>query len=363
MSGRSTPQGSDHSIHQATPAEMQHQITQLTETLNRLMNQPPPQPTFVQVPEPAAIPRVKEPKVPQPNKFGGNKKDLKNFLSQVGNLFTLQPQTFQHQQTRILFVSTLLEGHALTWFRTLQEDSSQTAVLQDWTQFIDKMEETFGDPFECIHAQRDLAKLHQGTGTCSSYSTEFRRIAQLTDFNESTQIYMYTRGLNLTIQNALAINDKVYPTLTTLITYCIMVDNRLYEAKIGSAIANHQVPRGYPRRPSGQPFRREGSHVPSGPNPSFQHPHFQPPTDEAVPMVIGAMGFKKLTDAQKQHRFDNNLCMYCGKVGHQAVSCPQKSTRTTPGGYQARGIAENPPSVVAAGNVNSPAQGKDEVYF
>jgi len=29
----------------------------------------------------------------------------------------------------------------------------------------------------------------------------------------------------------------------------------------------------------------------------------------------------KLTPEQRQYRFDNNLCMYCGKQGHKAINC------------------------------------------
>jgi len=29
----------------------------------------------------------------------------------------------------------------------------------------------------------------------------------------------------------------------------------------------------------------------------------------------------KLMPEQRQYRFDNNLCMYCGKQGHKAIDC------------------------------------------
>ena len=40
----------------------------------------------------------------------------------------------------------------------------------------------------------------------------------------------------------------------------------------------------------------------------------------------------KLTPEQCQYRFDNNLCMYCGKQGHKAIDCKaprQKKPRTS----------------------------------
>jgi hypothetical protein len=44
-------------------------------------------------------------------------------------------------------------------------------------------------------------------------------------------------------------------------------------------------------------------------------------------MDLDAMRFKKLTPAEKQHRRDNGLCLYCGGDDHFASACPKKTTR------------------------------------
>ena len=57
-------------------------------------------------------------------------------------------------------------------------------------------------------------------------------------------------------------------------------------------------------------------------------PHL--PTDQGDPMDLSATnrGFKKpLTAEQRKHRFENNLCLYCGKPGHKALD--HKLTRFT----------------------------------
>src|ERR1700720_1564880 len=35
--------------------------------------------------------------------------------------------------------------------------------------------------------------------------------------------------------------------------------------------------------------------------------------------------YGKLTQAKRTHRFNNNLCLFCGGVGHTAKECPKSS--------------------------------------
>ena len=33
----------------------------------------------------------------------------------------------------------------------------------------------------------------------------------------------------------------------------------------------------------------------------------------------------RITEAERQHRFANNLCLYCGGPGHVTATCPKKA--------------------------------------
>jgi hypothetical protein len=49
----------------------------------------------------------------------------------------------------------------------------------------------------------------------------------------------------------------------------------------------------------------------------------------------------KLTPNEHQHHFDNNLCMFCGGVGHKAPECPKKSSNASKAKARAAEIQPN----------------------
>ena len=49
--------------------------------------------------------------------------------------------------------------------------------------------------------------------------------------------------------------------------------------------------------------------------------------DPRTPMEIDHARFQPLTDAQRQHRRDNGLCLYCGTPGHVIRHCPMRDPR------------------------------------
>jgi hypothetical protein len=50
----------------------------------------------------------------------------------------------------------------------------------------------------------------------------------------------------------------------------------------------------------------------------------QPTSFGLASMQIDAAKFKPLIKAEKLHRRVNNMCLYCGNLGHIACQCPQK---------------------------------------
>jgi hypothetical protein len=224
-----------------------------------------------------------------PEKFSGRHSELRNFISAVKNVFELQPTRYASDRSKTGLIGSLCTGDALSWYRSLQETESDS--LQDFFSFINDMTAYFGDPYVQDNARRQLLTLQQGRQSASSYAAKFRRIAADTAFDDHALRYHFERGLSMDVKRAIAVNDKSFDSLSELIKYAIKVDNRLFEA---------------------------ARQAPPPPVTSSRGP---------TPMEIGAVttGKKKLTDAERALRMGKGLCLYCGKPGHLARACPNKS--------------------------------------
>jgi hypothetical protein len=115
------------------------------------------------------------------------------------------------------------------------------------------------------------------------------------------------------------LRDDVQDLLLTLadpssfseaITQAIWCDNRLFEHHQENKVtSNAQLWNSWPTT------------LPSVPQTT---PVARPASFGLAPMQINTAKFKSLTEAEKLRRRINNLCLYCGNLGHIARQCPQK---------------------------------------
>jgi len=252
----------------------------------------------------------KEPKIPTPDKFNGNKKDFKNFKASVTNVIKLQPSRFGSEEVKILFIGTLLTGDALTWFRTL---TTYPTTLNDfWTQ----LGNVFGDPCAEWSARDALKKLKQGKMSCVAYTTKFAHHSLETGYNNEALYQMYHDGLNDSIKDALAQAVNVPEDLANFVEFCIKIDNRQYSRRMekssGTSFGTNQQTR-LLNKPAYRPVERV----------NHQTSQSNGPTPMQLDAVFPTPG--PLPKEEKERRRNLGLCLYCGNSGHLAKSCPKKS--------------------------------------
>jgi hypothetical protein len=257
-------------------------------------------------PQPLPTPRLSEPKMALPEKFDGDRHKLRGFLNQLELLFNLNPSKYPTDHIKVSFVGTLLTGKALAYFNPIIEKPAIYGyLLNNWDNFKENLQQAFGDPDRTYIAETRIRNLKQNNQPASSYAAEFRSLASDIDWNQAALISQFKQGLKSEVKDMLLHHD--HPThLEGFINLAIKCDNRLFEhqqEKKHSSINNiHHFNK--PKSP--QPYK------PSQPA--------QPKQPEA--MQIDAVRHQgKLTEAEKQRRKDQGLCLYCGG-NHLRVNCP-----------------------------------------
>jgi len=141
------------------------------------------------------------------------------------------------------------------------------------------------------------------------YASKFRQFACDVNWGEAALIDQFHYGLRDDVQDLLlTLADP--SSFSEVTTQAIRYNNRLFECRQEKKVtSNAQFWNSWPTT------------LPSLPQTT---PVARPASFGLAPMQINTAKFKSLTEVEKLRRRINNLCFYCGNLGHIARQCPQK---------------------------------------
>jgi hypothetical protein len=274
----------------------------------------------------------KAPKVAAPPHFTGNIHESSNFLRHILSNISMAPSMYALTQQKILFLASYLKGSATAWFggllrRNATEYLDQRNILRradglldltfdanfqfdtsiypyvlpeltDWAKFIIFFNANFADPNQRANAERKIRALRQITSV-SIYASAFQSYCYDLDDTPRRIAENFYDGLKPAIKDELHQRGKP-TTLEPMIHLALSIDSRLIERE----------------------FERSSERTSqySATSSSYNLPRqarISAITDIAdTPRPKGP-----LSDEERKHRFDNNLCLYCGKAGHTVQAC------------------------------------------
>lgn len=248
--------------------------------------------------------RAKEAHISLPDKFDGTRSLYRGFIGQVKNVICVQSSRYAMGRDRVGLIGSLLTKAAQSWFTPLVEKNSP--VLDNYEEFLRQFEAIFGEHDRSRVAAQKIRNMRQANRSAATYAADFQQIQSELDWGDGALIDQFRSGLSGEVKDLmLTMTDPT--TLGEVMAQAIRCDERLFERR-------------RERRGEGgfRPVDHRGSTTPSTPSPIPQ------PLPPGEPMQLGGTRFKKLTDAEKERRRANNLCLYCGEPNHRARDCPKR---------------------------------------
>lgn len=252
-------------------------------------------------------------RVRNPRTFNGKYDEVEPFLNELEDILFFNDVDRQlSDKERAIYLGLYLDkGIPTDWYARIKKD--QPALLETWDEFVESFRKKFADPNIESTNQRKLDKLKQ-TGTVHAYIAQFHELARHLDLTEQSKCNQFLRGLSKPIKDALVPIVKRPDTVDGWETIVITIYNNIHqydqdarEERMGrsQSSSHHNHRANYPSTSS---------------------------NSDVVPMDVDAIratrvGRGRLTAEERDYRFKNKLCLYCGKAGHVVDACLSRKAK------------------------------------
>ena len=289
---------SAQTVYESSSPEAQRLFDQLQEQLNQARS---------------SSYRPKPPKLPDPRTFDGSRtsRALTNHLYDVKQHFKVDPLKFPTDDLKIVFAASFLKDTARTWYQTL-DDSPTGPPWSTFEQYEEQLQSNFSEINPLDYWLNKWDNLSQRSSV-SAYLADFNAVAAHLDLTDQIKMHHFRRNLKDEVLNQLALLPEP-TTFDDLVKLSNQIDGRLFAQRRS---------KNTPSTSSNKP-RPTGSNVKAHRAPAPVNVSISTPGP--VPMQLDNTQRRgPLTEAEKQRRRDNKLCLYCGEPGHIANVCPNKS--------------------------------------
>ena len=261
-----------------------------------------------------------------------------------------EPDTFNGTDARKLqsFIvqCTLNFRITLDWFEPGLTSMDPPDWLDDYSNFLSELKTNFGPHNPEAEAEAKLENLRmRDNQRINKYTVEFNRLSVRVRWGEAALLRQYYNGLPAWIKDAFMITGRP-DTLVQLKNHSHTIDNWYWERRseqireartqdrssdkgkssnsgnnsgnTNSGNNNSSNNKSDKKRSSNN-SGRSGTPGSSGNSGSLNNNYRSTNKTPDLSTKLGKDG--KLTQQERQRRFEQNLCMFCGKGGHVAKDC------------------------------------------
>ena len=294
-------------------------------------------------------------KLREPDPFdGSDSRKLRTFLALCQLNFRSHSSAFPKDEAKVNYALSYLKGTALEWFEPSITDGYNEPWMDDWDAFVQELRVNFGPADPTADAEEGLDSLRMSDKMhIAKYNVEFNKLAALVAWGDAPLRHAYYKGLPDRIKDAL-VNVPKAKSLQELRVASQQVDIRYWERRSeknrnqsdGNNRSDHYDRHGKTDKSAD----KSDSHRTSDHRDKKSHNGFKKSShagntshsgsgngsgssgrpsgsQQKAPDLSDKLGKDgKLTSQERQQRFDNNLCMFCGRSGHVAKECPKSSS-------------------------------------
>ncbi|TWW75360.1 hypothetical protein D4764_13G0000220 [Takifugu flavidus] len=237
-------------------------------------------------------PEATNPRLEAPERYNGDPKLCRPFLTSCSLLFSLQPHTFATEGAKVAYVISNLTGRAILWGTA--EWERQNPACASFQAFSEVLRKVFGLGATGPDGTSGLLSIRQGNQSVADYSIDFRTKARQSDWNLAALRDAFLHGLAEYIKDEL-VSYPLPATLDELIELSTRLDLRVRARRRERTARDRRQ----------NPAPSTAAHRLNFPSASAPVPA------DPEPMQLGRT---RLTPEERQRRQMGNLSMYCRQV-------------------------------------------------
>lgn len=271
---------------------------------------------------------------PDPEKFDGNREDLRRFVHQIHAKLTINADRFTTPAARLGYVAGRLTGDAYK----LVLASTRFGIPQfpDYPELLVHLEKAYGDPNRVRNARRKLDALRQTNQEFSRFYAEFQRLALEGDMPNEALPAMLERAISRELKSML-MHSPADNELDThaLADHLQILDNRYRE---------FQTPALRPIVPTKSPAPARSSPAATFATPATYAVAAKPSAKQDPDAMDLSRSRRPQSPARPGNRYTNRECFRCGAKDHYVRDCLKPDTRPALGSTRVTSPPRSPPS-------------------
>ncbi len=299
--------------------------------------------TSTPAPEPS---RISE-RLPDPEKFEGDRKDLRRFISQIHEKMKVNRDRFPTTQSRMAYVTNRLKGPPYAQILPYIKDGE--CQLSDYDEVLRILDRAFGDPNRVNNARSDLFRLRQNNKDFSLFFAEFQRLALEGEMSEDALSVLLEQAISRELRAMLMHHEPPNRQYPEFANFLQDLENRRHYYE--------NTPAPVSKTYSAVPKTRPAPASPAVPAIATPTPTIAKQRD---PDAMD-LGNQRRRPTSPTTRRDRGECFRCGSSTHLVRDCPMPDTRglriVSPSGGSQRSTSTRSPSPDPSPSVNGVSLG------